>query len=227
MDHATVFVPEGKEAHYLKRFQQYAQDTPRADRERRHEKMLDPVARLGLAALRELWTDDPALYPADDEVLWWEVWLRWQPGVLNRFLAFAQFARLKVGHRRLVFDDRMVVLVHGSPHQLVHSCSPMSGGAGGLGPAGPGAAAPSVCLLDTGVNRGHPLLSDSLAESDCQTCDPRWGLHDNEEHEGHGTAMAGLALLGDLTPLLAGRAPVHVTHVIESVKILPPCLSET
>lgn len=248
VDHATVFVPEGKEAHYLKRFEQYAQDTPRAERERRHEKMLDPVARLGLAALRELWTDDPALYPADDEVLWWEVWLRWQPGVLNRFLAFAQFARLQVGHRRLVFDDRMVVLAHGSPHQLVHSLDLLSDVAElrraketaaffiDLAPAeqgdwvrdllsrvsGPGAAAPSVCLLDTGVNRGHPLLAHALAERDCQTCDPRWGLQDNEEHEGHGTAMAGLALLGDLTPLLAGQAPVHVTHVLESVKILPP-----
>lgn len=248
VDHATVFVPEGKEAHYLKRFEQYAQDTPRAPRERRHEEMLDPVARLGLAALREVWTDDPVLYPAADEVLWWEVWLRWEPGVLVRFLEFAEFARLQVGHRRLVFDDRMVVLVHGSAQQLVHSLDLLHDVAElrraketaalfiDMTPAeqgdwvrdllsrvfGPGPAAPSVCLLDTGVNRGHPLLEHALAEEDCHACDPRWGVHDNPENDGHGTAMAGLALLGDLTPLLAGRTPVHVTHVLESVKILPP-----
>lgn len=34
--------------------------------------------------------------------------------------------------------------------------------------------------------------------------------------------MAGLALYGDLTPVLAGSAPVKLSHGLESVKILPP-----
>jgi hypothetical protein len=72
------------------------------------------------------------------------------------------------------------------------------------------AAAPAVCVLDTGVTRGHPLLEKSLAVADCHTCDPAWGAHD---HHGHGTEMAGLALYGDLTPVLAGTGTVQLLHL--------------
>lgn len=81
------------------------------------------------------------------------------------------------------------------------------------------ADAPTVCVLDTGVTCGHPLLEASLAVVDCQSCEPAWGVHD---HDGHGTEMAGLALYGDLIPVLAGTGPVHLRHCLESVKILPP-----
>ena len=33
---------------------------------------------------------------------------------------------------------------------------------------------PYVCLLDTGVNRGHPLLSPALAVDDLHTVEPSW-----------------------------------------------------
>ncbi|MGI5862126.1 MAG: S8 family peptidase [Myxococcales bacterium] len=69
------------------------------------------------------------------------------------------------------------------------------------------------------MTRAHPLLESSLAAEDCHTCEPSWGVHDQE---GHGTEMAGLALYGDLTPVLAGSGPVHLRHQLESVKILPP-----
>ena len=36
----------------------------------------------------------------------------------------------------------------------------------------------------------------------------------------HGTAMAGLALFGDLTPLLAGDRPVALSHRLQSVKLI-------
>ena len=83
----------------------------------------------------------------------------------------------------------------------------------------PPAEAPAVCVLDTGVTRGHPLLEPSLDAADCHTCEPAWGAHD---HLGHGTEMAGLALYGDLTPVLAGTRNVALRHRLESVKILPP-----
>lgn len=77
---------------------------------------------------------------------------------------------------------------------------------------------PYICILDTGVNRGHPWLSPALAEQDLHSVEPAWGI--NDAH-GHGTNMAGLALAGDLTELLSGNAPVEVEHRIESVKLLP------
>ena len=47
---------------------------------------------------------------------------------------------------------------------------------------------PYVCLLDTGVNRGHPLLTPVFAVDDLHTVEPGWG--DDDAH-GHGTEMAG------------------------------------
>ena len=77
---------------------------------------------------------------------------------------------------------------------------------------------PYVCLLDTGVNRGHQLLAPALATKDLHTVEPGWGTDDSD---GHGTEMAGLALAGDLTEPLAGSGPVEFAHRLESVKLLP------
>ena len=80
-----------------------------------------------------------------------------------------------------------------------------------------GANVPYVCLLDTGVNRGHPLLTPVLATDDLHTVEPGW---DVDDADGHGTMMAGLALTGNLTELLAGSDSVELNHRLESVKLL-------
>jgi hypothetical protein len=83
----------------------------------------------------------------------------------------------------------------------------------------PPSDAPAVCILDTGVNRGHPLLESATAPHDLHTYNPEWGVAD---HIGHGTEMAGIALYGDLTQVLPSSSPIMLTHRVESVKILPP-----
>ena len=79
--------------------------------------------------------------------------------------------------------------------------------------------APAVTLLDTGINRGHPLLNLSAGEEDVQAWDDEWGANDVQ---GHGTEMAGVALFGPrLKDLLANEETIELSHRIESVKILP------
>lgn len=243
IERATVFVPEGKVKHFVTRFESYAKTIPKTKNERRYEDMLDPVGALRLATLRGLWTDATE---ADRETIWWEVWLRRHDGgELARLMEFTALKQLDVAARRLQFDDRIVTLVRATAEQLSASLDVLNDLAevrraketatvfSDMAPEEQGewtkelrartttavAAAPAVCILDTGVTRGHPLLAASLATSDCHTCEPSWGAHD---HHGHGTEMAGLALYGDLTPVLAGSAPVRLSHGIESVKILPP-----
>ncbi len=246
VERATVFVPEGKVKHFIDRFESYAKSGPKAKGEKRHEGMLDPVAALRLATLRSLWTDASDVYPPEHESIWWEVWLRRQDGnELARLMEFAELRHIDVAPRRLQFDDRIVTLVRATAEQLAASIDVLNDLAelrraketptffvdlGGHEQANwakdllarttaPGAAAPSVCVLDTGVSQGHPLLALALAAKDCHACDPSWGTHD---HQGHGTEMAGLALYGDLTPMLTGSGQVRLRHVLESVKILPP-----
>ena len=76
---------------------------------------------------------------------------------------------------------------------------------------------PYVCLLDTGVNRGHQLLRPAIAAADVHSVEPSWGTDDRD---GHGTEMAGLALVGNLADLLSDTARVTHTHRLESVKVL-------
>lgn len=78
---------------------------------------------------------------------------------------------------------------------------------------------PAVCILDTGVNRGHPLIEPSLSEKDLHTYNPDWLATD---HNSHGTKMAGVCLHGDLVELLASAENVQLRHCLESVKIFPP-----
>lgn len=249
---ATVFVPEGKTKYFVSRFEKYARETPKQAREQRHEDMVDRIAALRLATLRALWTDATEVYPANDEVIWWEVWLRRQDGnELQRLFEFGDLEGLEFSQRRLLFDDRIITLVRGSADQLSHSLEILgdlaevrkaketAGWFVDLTPVEQAEWADElaersnwaqedayrVCVLDTGINRGHPLVEPSLSAEDMHACEPAWGTDDNgggPTREGHGTNMAGLALFGDLTPVLASTDPVTLRHRLESVKILPP-----
>ena len=89
--------------------------------------------------------------------------------------------------------------------------------AGRLQPAPHDAAV--VCILDTGVNRAHPLLAATLPDNGWLAYDQDWGSHD---HHGHGTEVAGIAAFGDLAEALASDGPFSMHHSLESVKVLPP-----
>jgi len=250
---ATVFVPDGEVGHFLGQLERYADTTPKPPRVHRHEDVYDRVASVRLAVLRALWTDvDEAFPPRDSDCIWWEVWLRRTDGKeIERLHAYCRQVGAKVSPRRIAFDDRIVTLVFASAQTLSGSLDVM-GDLAELQRAKETATffvtekpseqaawtkdlaaritvappdAPAVCLLDTGVNAGHPLLASSLAPEDRHTCDPAWGLDDDgggPGMEGHGTEMAGLALYGDLVEQLASVAAVALRHRLESVKILPP-----
>ena len=81
--------------------------------------------------------------------------------------------------------------------------------------------APAVCLLDSGIASGHPLIRPALREEDAQAVVPEWGAADNDYYHGHGTTMAGIGPYGDLQEVLASEGPILLTHRLESVKILP------
>ena len=77
---------------------------------------------------------------------------------------------------------------------------------------------PHICLLDSGVSRGHPLLSPLLVDADMHTVEPAWG---SDDVANHGTGLAGLAAFGDLTELLSSTHPVAPELRLESVKLTP------
>ncbi len=83
----------------------------------------------------------------------------------------------------------------------------------------PAEDAPSVTVLDTGINRAHPLLDALIPEPRNLTINAAWSAADDDNH---GTMMAGLCAYGNLTEPLATTSPVEVTSNLEGVKIVPP-----
>ena len=85
----------------------------------------------------------------------------------------------------------------------------------------PSPNAPAVCLLDTGVNRAHPLLANLLAEDDMETVIPQFGTADHSNpRNAHGTSMAGMAAYDDLRNLMLSSESGEQEHRLESVKLI-------
>lgn len=245
LERATVFVPDGKLRYFLQRFEQYATENTRTGAPR-NSNFVERIAAVRLATIEALWTDAPDDFPAANVVMWWEVWLRHRDGAeLERLGGLAVRLGVQVGDRHLVFDNRTIVLVRASATQLAAAVDLLDdfaelrrakvtaeffSRANAAEQADwaaellarterPEEGAPAVCVLDTGINREHPLLAGSLDASDVHACEPTWGTHD---HDGHGTEMAGLALYGDLVTAFETFGAIRLRHHLESVKILPP-----
>lgn len=247
---ATVRVPANKRRIIEAIFHRYETKLDPRSQRPSGQDMVENIDELRLATESDLWTDSVA-FPDATTRFWWEVWLfhdtTADPDTTQRdFTALATTAGLRVNPRRLVFPDRVVVLVHGTfdmwrsqPRLLLsvaelRKAKELAGKYIALGPRDqaeiaaeardniepPPENAPAVCVLDTGVDREHPLLEVGLAIEDTQAVDPAWGSDDHDQ-EKHGTGMAGIALYGPLTDELLNGGAFTLTHRLESVKILP------
>ena len=125
---ANVFVPDGGLAHFEKYVSDYlAEKKDSRGQARDHRKLLDAIESIRAAEVRALWTDDPALLPADlTTAFWWEVWLpvRGQGQrqvVVEDFKKLARLAECVVSDKQVNFPERTVLLMYGSQQQLSRS----------------------------------------------------------------------------------------------------------
>lgn len=241
---ATVYIPYRKKAYFLQRLTEYVETA--GNDKARHSTLVEGIQSIRRATIRELWTDSDETFPSDpSKVCWWEVWLRKRDGnERHRFISFVAQHDLRVSEHYLGFGDRTVVLLRATtdhlaemlnslddiaelrrPHDVASFLTELPAAEQSewvddlrkrLRAASDGA--PVVCILDTGVQGGHPLLRDSIDDSDLHVADARWQI---QPFHPHGTEMAGLALYGDLHDAVLGSGPVQLSHRLESVKFLP------
>lgn len=65
----------------------------------------------------------------------------------------------------------------------------------------PSIIAAKICIMDSGINTNHPLLKPAIAESESFVS----GENDVSDQVGHGTAVAGIALYGNLEECDSGN----------------------
>ncbi len=237
---ATVFVPDGKFVVFQKKIKAYLDRVG-------NKTLIESIRKIDGPLIESLWTDHVPIPQLSEPPCWWEVWLRGgddRDEILSDFKEVAKSAGLRIAPGEIKFADRTILNVWGERTQFEERMELFFALIAELRKAKEtaeffdslaqdqqrawvddllertheaGEDAPRVCLLDTGVNRGHPLLEHSMESEDLHTIEPDWGEND---HEGHGTEMAGLALYGDLVNLLGSTAQVHLNHRLESVKLI-------
>lgn len=246
---ATIFVPHEARAAFVKKMQDYASGLTRGGGIPQRDLVAN-IEDIVAATLKSFWpaVDQPRI-PGDDP-RWCEVWLdlllpAQSREVEQRFRVTAERLQIEVADRRIIFPERVVLLIRANRAQLeaaiaaspqiaeLRLASEPAGFWTNESPREQGdwardmlsrmrparVDAPAVCILDTGITQAHPLLAPLTAPGDCLAAQASWTTFD---HHGHGTQMAGLAAYGRLEPVLTGGAVFQATHHIESVKLLPP-----
>lgn len=197
------------------------------------------------AGLRELWRHPVKPFPDVVGPAEWEIWLN--PDEVDRFIERAPEYGIVVYGDRLKFPEDTVVIATCSGEQLGQAVKGIGAVRGIAQPGQPvdfvdtmdaeeqalwvdelagrttiaepsNGVASYVTIMDTGVARAHPLIQPVLAAADRYAAVQGWDLGDLH---GHGTAMAGAAVFGDLRPALEGIELIDIRHRLESSKLLP------
>lgn len=204
------------------------------------------------ATLESFWQEPELPFPPSDEVVWWEVWLdkKHKKDVRLDLLPWLSDVGIQIGQQWIDFPEHTVGLIKASARTLsetlLYSDSlselrkpretaefftylnrlEQNEWMGDLRKRVQNLTQEteiSVCLLDSGLTRGNPLLEDLIPERNLDSIIPEVGVADNSDSlTGHGTPMAGLILYGDLGDVLAINEDVKIFHHLESVKIIHP-----
>lgn len=243
---AIIFIPEENKSNFVKKIQSYTSGEMTRFGKPQNNDLVRGIEAICLAGLDVLWTDAKEEMPQDTPA-WCEIWLKGDTKyVFQQFIEHTEHLGIESNTSSyLQFPERTVVLAKINReifnHLLVYSsdiaeCRLAREPAEFFTDISPREQSNwateflkhakfvpnpqvSVCVLDTGVNNGHPLIVPVLNDEDMHTVNPDWGTHD---HHGHGTGMAGIAAYGDVAAALATPQGIKVAHCLESCKIRPP-----
>jgi hypothetical protein len=244
---ATVYIPAGKESYFIKKVEAYSSEVTEKGIPK-HNDLVRSIEDIKVAMLDSFWIGKPEDIP-NEVAQWCEVWIRYDKlsfeDALTNISECCRTLEIDIDHNKLIFPERIVHLIKANKSQLsmLISCceyitefrrapEPTSFFDKLSGVEQQGWADEllnrtdftdsnaAICLLDTGLNSSHPLIAPAIKDSaTVQAVNDSWGAND---HMGHGTEMAGVALYNNLKDKLINSQSVVINHKIESVKILPP-----
>jgi hypothetical protein len=245
-----VYIPKVQRKYFLKKIKAYAEEMTKFKKPK-HQKLVESIEAISLAVFDSFWQEIPN-FQNEDEKIYCELWLRTTKQTIIDVQTNIKKDLVKLGTEKfegeLDFPERLVYLVKASKKQLTLLIELNSSIAEFRQAHGINSfvlkqdntsqtsllevikqkiqvnldGITTICILDSGVNNGHTLLSKLLLDKNCSSYNPEWGTNDNARDKGHGTEMAGLCGFGDLEKILSSKDLLQINHSLESVKILPP-----
>lgn len=244
---SIVYIPFGQEKKYIQKINDYATKIDARWNQYKNKVLVESIEEIKLALLENLWQDPIENLPTDKSV-WCELWLRTEEmtadDVVVKTHEICNDIEIETNNERLDFPERTVIVIRANRIQLQElfersdnlaefrlAKEPVSFWSSMLPYEQTEAVdnllqrisyqdkGVSICILDSGINNGHRLLETFCSDAEKVTYHPDWNPND---HKGHGTQMAGVAVFGDLAKALESSESFFVTHRIFSGKLLPP-----
>ncbi|MBG0749839.1 MULTISPECIES: S8 family peptidase [Pectobacterium] len=241
---ANVSIPQSKLDKLKELVDDYGNKSQGKNKLPKNKTLIESISEINYGDISAMWFSDKALPTDKDKLMNVEVWLNSESSqhevLLNELSNVARLIGITVVNGYLVFKDRVVKIVCASVNQL-NLLQLILQNIAEIRPANTVSldfldlqAAEQfqwvnnltynlsencvpICVLDTGVAYGHPLLVKFTNSACVISAEPQWNPLDQK---GHGTGIAGLAIFGDLKYAVQ-KTNVDITANIESVKILP------
>lgn len=244
---ATVYIPHGQESKLISKLHKYAtEDTPAG--KPKNDTLFRSIECINLALLKGIWTDRADKFP-DENNDWYEVWIQItdEDSLESQHQNFIETLHsLNITFKEnaiLNFPERSVFLIYGNKTLL----SQLLASSDQLAEVRSGQVLTSfvlrevrgeqqewihdmterlqiqnenssvICVMDSGVNNGHPLLAPIINDDYCDSVVGQGSA----DRDGHGTAMCGLTIYGDLLTHIANNLPITINNKICSIKLIP------
>ncbi len=247
---AIVYVPNGKEGHFIKKLEKYQTEETKTGKPK-NQKLVNSIEDVQIALLESFWIGKIDLMPDKDAKwceVWLNINSEQTilQGQIEEFRQILSEIGVHSKSGELIFPERAVLLIYANRNQLKElmlRTDLLAELRIGQEPAGFWANESrldqqewvddlterieladsniKVCLLDSGVNNGHPLLQILIDDDNTLTVNSEWGTNDHEDGPGHGTLMAGVSGYGNLEEILLSDELVVLSHSLCSIKILP------
>ncbi len=253
----TVFIPSGKENFFLKKITDYADVNKLSiNGNPKNQKLVDSIEDIKIALVESLWTDPIELIP-NNVSSWCEIWLRHNnedsETIIHDFLSILSINNIEHKTNAIKFQERAVLIAKVNRRQLSEIVSQtdylaeirIAQETAGFWTGQTNKEQQEwvedllrrleieentnvrVCILDSGVNNGHPMLEPILEDINCLTVHPTWHTNDHESGSGHGTLMSGIAAYNNIEKKLESSEVITLSHKLCSVKIIPPPSQES
>ena len=124
---ATVYVPNGKEALFLKKVDAYAESSS-SGKKLKNNKLISGIENIRLAVLESFWFGKFEYMPTESTPVWCEVWLRYDSKissdeVMSDFAAQCTAFNITLDEKTIIFPERLVALVRADLNQLINLIS--------------------------------------------------------------------------------------------------------